>query len=103
MNVKAWNVCLIEPNRFERQIIMDILKNAGVDNVKASASQEDALGILAYSNCNVIIASYEMTPLDGAAWTRAFRRNHKLPCRKSAIFITSNAFSRTMAEDCRHA
>mgnify|MGYP001613403908 CR=1 FL=1 len=43
MNVKTWNVCLIEPNKFERQIIVDILKNAGVENIKAFASQEDAL------------------------------------------------------------
>lgn len=103
MNVKTWNVCLIEPNKFEGQIIVDVLKNAGVDNVKVFTSQEDAMTVLARTQANVIIASYEMTPLDGAAWTKAFRRTRALPCRKSAIFITSSAFSRAMAEDCRHA
>ncbi len=103
MDVKSWNVCLIEPNKFERQLIVDILKNAGVDNIKVFALQEDALTVLARTNCNVIVASYEMTPLDGAAWTKAFRRSRAMPCRKSAIFITSGAFSRAMAEDCRHA
>lgn len=103
MDVKTWNVCLIEPNKFERQIIVDILKNAGVENIKVFASQEDVFTVLARTSANVIIASYETTPLDGAAWTKAFRRSRALPCRKAAIFITSGAFSRTMAEDCRHA
>jgi CheY-like chemotaxis protein len=103
MNVKTWAVCLIEPNKFERQIIVDILKNAGVETIKAFASQEDAMTVLARINANVIIASYEMTPLDGGSWTKAFRRTRALPSRKSAIFITSSAFSRAMAEDCRHA
>jgi CheY-like chemotaxis protein len=103
MNVKSWHVCLIEPNKFEGQIIVDILKNAGVDNIKVFTSQDDVLEVLARCNANAIIASCEMAPLDGVAWTKAFRRSRALPCRKSAIFITSNAFSRAMAEDCRHA
>ncbi|MBI3437313.1 MAG: response regulator [Proteobacteria bacterium] len=103
MNVKAWNVCLIEPNKFEGQIIVDILRNAGVDNVRVFNAQEDALLSLAHAKANVIVASYEMAPLDGAAWTKAFRRSRMMPSRKAAVFITSAAFSRAMAEDCRHA
>jgi CheY-like chemotaxis protein len=103
MDVNGWNVCLIEPNKFEAQIIVDILKNAGVHQVVVFSSQEDALTLLARSSCNVVIASYEMAPLDGAAWTKTFRRNRTLPSRKAAVFITSSAFSRAMAEDCRHA
>lgn len=103
MNVKDWTVCIIEPNKFEGQIIVDLLRNAGVDRVKVFTNQDDALSVLEAYNANVVIASYEMGPLDGAAWTRLYRRNHKLPGRKAAIFITSSAFSRTMAEECRHA
>lgn len=103
MNVKNWTVCIIEPNKFEGQIIVDLLRNAGVDKVKMFTSQDDALAVLETYNANVVIASFEMSPLDGAAWTRVYRRNHKLPGRKAAIFITSGAFSRTMAEECRHA
>lgn len=103
MDVKTWKVCLIEPNKFEGRIIADILKSAGVERLKIFASQEDALQTLARNSCNVVIASYEMAPLNGAAWTRAFRRARALPGRKASIFITSNAFSRAMAEDCRHA
>lgn len=103
MNVKSWTVCIIEPNKFEGQIIMDLLRNAGVDRVKVCADQDSANDLLEIYNANVVIASHEMGPLDGAAWTRAYRRNKKLPGRKQAIFITSGAFSLSMAEECRHA
>jgi CheY-like chemotaxis protein len=103
MDVKSWTVCVIEPNKFEGQIILDLLRNAGVDRVRVVANQNDALDLLEVYNANVVIASYEMAPMDGAAWTKAYRRNKKLPGRKASIFITSGAFSRNMAEDCRHA
>jgi CheY-like chemotaxis protein len=103
MDVKSWTVCVIEPNKFEGQIILDLLRNAGVDKVRVLNSQDEAFDLLEVYNANVVIASYEMGPLDGAAWTKAYRRNKKLPGRKASIFITSGAFSRNMAEDCRHA
>lgn len=103
MNLKTWTVCLIEPNKFEGQIILDLLRNAGVDKVRVFTDQEDAIDTLAMYNANIVIASFEMAPLDGAAWTRGFRRNTKVANRKAAVFITSGAFSRAMAEECRHA
>jgi CheY-like chemotaxis protein len=103
MNASAWTVCVIEPNKFERQIIIDLLRNAGTHNVKAFADGESAVMALEGFAANVVIASFEQTPMDGAAWTRAFRRNHRLLDRKAAIFVTSGAFSRAMAEQCRHA
>jgi CheY-like chemotaxis protein len=103
VDVKNWTVCIIEPNKFEGQIILDLLRNAGVEKVKVFTDQDAALDVLEVFNANVVIASFEMAPLDGAAWTRLYRRNHKLPGRKQAIFVTSGAFSLAMAEQCRHA
>jgi CheY-like chemotaxis protein len=103
MNVKTWNVCLIEPNKFEGQIILDLLRHAGVERPKSFTDADAALDALTLYNANIIIASYEMAPLDGASFTRAFRRNEKLANRRAAIFVTSAAFSRSMAEECRHA
>lgn len=103
MDVKHWTVCLIEPNKFEAQIIVDLLRSAGVVKIKSFARSDDALEVLEVYNANVIIASHEMGESDGAAWTRTFRRNGELVCRKAAIFVTASAFSREMAEDYRHA
>jgi len=103
MNVKGWTVLIVEPNKFEGQIMLDLLRNAGVDKVRVVQTQEVAIDLLEVYNANVVIASYEMGPLDGATWTKGYRRNKKLPGRKASIFITSGAFSRLMAEECRHA
>jgi CheY-like chemotaxis protein len=101
--MKNWTVLVVEPNKYEGQIILDLLRNAGCDKVKVVMDQAQALDLLEVYNANVVIASFEMAPLDGAAWTRVYRRNKKLPGRKQAIFITSGAFSLAMAEQCRHA
>jgi len=103
LDVKNWTVLVVEPNKYEGQIILDLLRNAGVDKVKVVMDQAAALDLLEVYNANVVIASFEMAPLDGAAWTRVYRRNRKLPGRKQAIFVTSGAFSLAMAEQCRHA
>jgi CheY-like chemotaxis protein len=103
MNPSAWTVCVIEPNKFEREIIIDLLRKAGARNVKAFADGDSAIQTLEEFAANVVISSFEQTPLDGAAWTAAFRRNHRLANRTAAIFVTSGAFSRAMAEQCRHA
>lgn len=103
MNVKSWSVCVIEPNKYEGQILLDLLRNAGVDNVRVFTKAEEAMDALRLFKANIIVASFEMAPLDGAAWTRTLRRNHSLADRQAAVFITSGAFSRSMAEECRHA
>jgi CheY-like chemotaxis protein len=103
MNVKDWAVCIVEPKKFEGQILIDLLRNAGVDKVKVFADPAAALAALETYKANIVIASFEMAPQDGAAWTQAFRRNRRLANRQAFIFITSAAFSRAMAEQCRHA
>jgi DNA-binding response OmpR family regulator len=102
MDVRSWSVCVIEANKFEGQLILDILRNAGVEKVKVFTDSEAAMDALEVTNANIIIGCLEATPLEGVAWTRAFRRNAKVMNRKAAVFLTSRAFSRSIAEDCRH-
>jgi CheY-like chemotaxis protein len=104
MNEKNWTVLLIEPNKFEAQIILDLLRNAGVDKVRVMADPAEALEVLELYNANIVITAFEQGPGgDAATWTKIFRRNHALANRKAAVFVTSGAFSRAMAEQCRHA
>jgi len=103
MNVKNWTVCLIEPNKFEGQIILDLLRNAGVDRVRVFTDPDEAMDALKIYNANIIVSSFELPFGDGATWTRLLRRNLGLANRQAAVFITSSAFSRAMAEECRHA
>lgn len=103
MLAKDWVVCLVEPNKFEAQIMVDVLRAAGVDKVKTCPDSTAASDMLELYGANIIIASTEMGPLDGVAWTKQFRRSAHMRNRKAAIFMTSRAFSRTLAEDFRHA
>lgn len=103
MNVKNWSVCLIEPNKFERQIFVDLLRNAGVEKIKAFADSDEAMETLELFSATIIIGAVEMTPTDGATWTRVFRRNTNAANRKAPVFLTSRAFLRSTAEECRHA
>ena len=103
MDPKTWAVCLIEPNKFERKIIIDLLRNAGVEKIKEVATGDEAMDLLEVFAANIVITSFELGADNGATWTRVFRRNHKLANRRAAVFATSSAFSRAMAEECRHA
>lgn len=103
MSPKDWTICLLEPNKFDCQIIVDLLRNAGVEKIKTFADPNAAMEALELYPANIVIGALELTGTDGPAWTRIFRRNTKLANRKAPIFLTSRAFSRSIAEDCRHA
>jgi CheY-like chemotaxis protein len=102
MNIRDWTVCLLEPNKFEAQIIIDFLRNAGVEKLRVFTDSNAAMEALELYPANIVIGALESVPVDGVAWTRAFRRNMKLANRQAPIFLTSRAFSRSIAEDCRH-
>lgn len=103
MDVKNWVVCVVEPNKFERQIIFDLLRNAGVEKIRCMEYADEALEMLEAYRANIVITSFEFEGSDAAVWTRKFRRSKEVANRKAAVFVTSAAFSRTMAEQCRHA
>ena len=103
MNEKNWSVCVIEPNKYEAQIVQDMLYNAGVDKYRIFTDANLAMEALESFNANIILATFELGKQDGAAWTRTFRRNQRLINRKAAVFLLSGSFSRSLAETCRHA
>ena len=103
MQPRDWNICLIEANKYEAQIMIDLLRTAGCEKVKVVADSASALDALEIVAANIVIASVEAQPIDGITWTKTFRRSLKVVNRKAAIFLTSHAFSRSMAEECRHA
>ncbi|MEZ6021936.1 MAG: hypothetical protein R3C16_00590 [Hyphomonadaceae bacterium] len=90
---------LSRQDKFERQIIVDLLKNAGVDKIRAFTEQDIALEVLEVYNANIIIAAFEMGPLDGAAWTKDFPPQQE-PARPAAsrLHHVGRVLSRSMAE-----
>jgi CheY-like chemotaxis protein len=101
--MRNWSVCLIEAGKYEAQIIVDLLRNAGVDKVKVFLDSQDAMDWLQANAANIVIMALEAGPLPAVAWTKSFRRNLRVHDRKASVFLTSRAFSRAIAEECRHA
>jgi CheY-like chemotaxis protein len=103
MQPRDWTVCIIEPNKLDAQIMVDIVRNAGADRVKVFTDSAAALDAMELFSPNIIIAAYDSAPLAGVAWTKQFRRNHIAMDRTAPIFVTARALSKTVAEECRHA
>lgn len=103
MDVKDWVVCVVEPNKFERQILVDLLRYAKVGRLTVLEHADEALEVLEAYRANVIITSFELGDTNAADWTRKLRRSKEVANRKASVFVTSAAFSRSMAEQCRHA
>lgn len=103
MQAKDWIICLIEPNKFEGKIMLDLLRSAGAEKIAIFTDSAAAMQALELYPANIVIAAVESSPIDGVNWTRAFRRNPRVLDRKAPIYLTSRAFSRSLAEECRHA
>lgn len=103
MYAKNCSICVIEPNKFESQIIADLLRGARVERLKVFNGTAEAALALEHFPADIVIVAFELDGVDGAEWTRAFRRNKRVANRKAAVFLTSHAFSRAIAEECRHA
>lgn len=103
MDTRDWAIALIEPNKWEAQIQIDILQAAGVTKIRRFADSAEALGALELFPANIVIMEMDTPPLNGVDWAKQFRRGHHLANRKAAVFMLSKAVSRQMAESCRHA
>lgn len=103
MEPRDWTIALIEPNKFEAQIINDLLRAAGVQRIRRFASSQDALTGLELYPANLILMEIESASLGGVDWTKKFRRSGAVNNRKAPVLLMSHAVSRALAEECRHA
>lgn len=103
MDARDWTVALIEPNKFEAQIVIDLLRAAGCQNVRRFSDSAEAIKALEVYRANIILMEVESQPIDGVAWTKQFRRDVRMHNRKAPIFLLSHGVSRSLAETCRHA
>ena len=104
MNVKNWTVCVIEPNKFEAPDHHRSAAQCG----RRQGARSSPTGRRARGARSLQRQRRDRFVRDGAAWTAPRGRapsaaTRSSPGRKAAIFITSGAFSRAMAEECRHA
>lgn len=102
MDVHHWKPALVMPNKFEAQILVDLLRNAGVPKISVLADLSYAIDEAIRCRANLLIVA-----VDGVAesleWVRELRRNTSHPARKAPVFMISSALTLALAERCRHA
>ncbi len=102
MDIRDWTIALIEPNKFEAQIEIDLLKAAGTVRIRYFRDNSDARRALELYPANVILLAMDGGEIDGVEWTKQFRRDRRMVNRKASIFVLSHTVTRQIAENCRH-
>ena len=90
------------PNKFDVQVLLDILRNAGVYEMSAFTDMSGALETLSTSRANMLIVALDDAN-DALGWVRQLRRASAHPMRKAPVFMISSALTLTLAESCRQA
>lgn len=101
MDVHHWKPALVMTSKFEAQIMIDLLRNAGVPKISVLADPSYALDEAIRCRANILIVA-----ADGAeslAWVRELRRSTSHPARKAPVFMISSALTLALAERCRQA
>lgn len=103
MDFRQWKVLLIEPNKYEAQIVADLLRFAGVQSIRTETNSAAALDAAELGAFNMILMELDCEGVDGVAFTRRLRRMQKSPSRKAAVMLLTRRLSRPVAEACRIA
>jgi CheY-like chemotaxis protein len=104
MVAREWSVHLLEPNKFEAKLVLDLLRNAGVEKIQVMNDGDEAVERLRLAHpAQLILVTLDCPALDALDWTRRFRRDMVIPCRRAPIFLMTKALTRAVAENCRHA
>jgi CheY-like chemotaxis protein len=103
MDVRQWKVLLIEPNKYEAQIVADLLRFAGVQSIRIETRSASALDAAELGAFNMILMELDCEGVDGIAFTRRLRRMQRSPSRKATMILLTKRLSRPVAEACRIA
>lgn len=102
MDVHHWKPALVMSNRFEAQIMVDLLRNAGVPKISVLADLGYALVEAISCRANILIVAIDGAS-DSLEWVRELRRDTSHPSRKAPVFMISSALTLGLAERCRQA
>lgn len=103
LNPKDWSVFLIEPNKYEARIAIDLLTQAGVRKIRCEENSAEALEVLRTLAATLILTELNATPIGALEWVRQFRRDPRIGCRKAGVFVMTKALSRANVEAARIA
>lgn len=101
--ISPLKILLVEDNQYMRTIVREILKGAGIIEVREAHDGADAFEILQQFPADIAIVDFNMQPVDGIDFTRTLRRappglNPMMP----VIMITGHS-ERSRVEEARDA
>lgn len=102
MEVGDWRPAVVASSKFERQILSDLLRNAGVAAISMFAESHSALEGLSACRANIVIIAVD-GEVDSLELVRRLRRAVAHPARTAPVFMMSSALTMALAERCRHA
>jgi CheY-like chemotaxis protein len=97
------SVAIVTPQRFEGQLLVDLVRNAGALRSRVIADSEVALAHVTHEQTNAIIVALDAAPIDGLAWVRQMRRERACRSRAAPVFLLARTLTLSVAEACRHA
>lgn len=102
-NFRSLKILLVEDNQYMRTIVREILKGAGIVDVREAHDGADAFELLQQFPADIAIVDFNMQPVDGIDFTRTLRRSppHMNPMMP-VIMITGHS-ERSRVEEARDA
>ncbi len=86
-NIQRVNFLLVDDNDFMRSIVRTVLKSWGCLYVSNASDGHEALKRLRVDPIDVVIADWEMSPMDGITFTKEVRREANGPNRFTPIIM----------------
>ena len=101
--INPLKILVVEDNQYMRTIVREILKGAGIIDVREAHDGADAFEILQQYPADIAIVDFNMQPVDGIDFTRTLRRSPpQLNPMMPVIMITGHS-ERSRVEEARDA
>lgn len=101
--LESLRVLLVEDNPNMRQIIITVLAGVGVRRIIEASDGHEALRLLKTNACDFVIVDFNMSPMDGAAFTEYIRGHPDSPNPFLPIIMMTGYADRAHVERARDA
>lgn len=98
---KKVSVLVADENAFNRKIVTDILRSAGIDNIKFAHDGAEMLVQTTRFHPRIVIANSRLPKISGLDFTRRVRAGHANVNRSLSIIIASNTATHDFLEIAR--
>lgn len=102
MDLLAWKACVVASNKFEMQLLVDLLRNAGVKQIVPLSDMSFAFEGFRNSRANLLFLALA-SEIDAIAFVRQLRRAKDHSHRRAPVMVISDVLTAAQAERFRQA